>query len=81
MDFREIVKSVGKTHAEAATAMYPGNKYAYQAYTRQACEGLPLNELQLQALAEVTGYSICQIMEMRANGKQHVQHTPKKETV
>lgn len=78
MDFRKIVKSAGKTHAEAAKKMFPHAQYSYQAYTRMACEGLPLNEDQIEALSEVTGYSKCQILEMR-DRKRKVGHTAKNE--
>ena len=85
MDFRKIVKSAGKTHAEASKKMFPNSTYAYQAYTRMACEDLPLNEDQLRALSDVTGYPVCQIIEMRDRrshiGKQEVSHTAKKEVV
>lgn len=77
MDFRKIVKSSGKTHREAAEKMFPNNTYPYTAYTRMASQGIPLNETQLMALSEVTGYSIQQIMEMRAIGKQKVVPTKK----
>jgi hypothetical protein len=85
MDFRKIVKSAGKTHAEASKKMFPNSTYAYQAYTRMACEDLPLNEDQLRALSDVTGYPVCQIIEMRQRrshvAKQVVGHTDKKEFV
>ena len=77
MDFRKIVKSAGKTHAEASKKMFPLNSNPYQAYTRIAAKGIPLNEDQLHALSEVTGYRVCQIIEMRATGKQKVSHTKK----
>lgn len=72
MDIRKIVKSAGKTHAYVSKLMFPDAKYPYQAYTRVASQGIHLNEFQLNALAEATGYSICQIMEMRAGNKRHV---------
>ena len=81
MDFRKIVKSAGKTHADASKKMFPNNNNPYQAYTRIAAKGIPLNEDQLHALSEITGYSVCQIIEMRSTGKQEVKHTSKKEVV
>lgn len=77
MDFRKIVKSAGITHREAAEKMFPNNSYPYTAYTRMASQGIPLNENQLAALSEVTGYSVQQIVEMRSIGKQKVTHTKK----
>lgn len=77
MDFRKIVKSAGVTHAEASKKMFPNNANPYQAYTRLGAKGIPLNEDQLRALSEITGYSVCQIIEMRSTGKQKVQHTKK----
>lgn len=78
MDVRKIIKSAGKTNTEAAKKMFPNAKYPYQALTRWACEGNPLNEDQIEALSEVTGYSKCQILEMR-DRKRKVGHTPKNE--
>lgn len=72
MDFRKIVKSSGKTHAEASKKMFPETKFPYQAYTRIASQNIPLNENQLQALSEVTGYSVCQIVEMRTGNQAHI---------
>jgi hypothetical protein len=65
MDFRKIVKSSGKTHKEAAKKMFPNATWPYHAYTRFASENLPLDENHLQALSEITGYSVSQIIEMR----------------
>jgi hypothetical protein len=79
MDFRKIVKSAGVTHAEASKKMFPNNANPYQAYTRLAAKEIALDEDQLRALSEITGYSVCQIIEMRSTGKQQVSHTSKKE--
>ena len=65
MEINEIVKKAGKTHAEVSRAMFPDNKRPYMAYWRMISKKVPMNEKQLIALSEATGYSIIEILEMR----------------